>query len=37
MHLPSEKSTILAATATPDPLEEPPGTRLGAAGFTGVP
>ena len=35
--LPREKSTSSAATATPDPLDDPPGIRSGAAGFTGVP
>lgn len=32
-----EKSTRSAATATAAPLEHPPGTRAGAAGFVGVP
>src|SRR5215469_6659771 len=35
--LPSAKSTSRAATATADPLEDPPGTRAGARGLTGVP
>src|ERR1700741_1940283 len=35
--LPSAKSTSPAATATADPLEDPPGTRPGARGLTGVP
>lgn len=30
-------STKFAATATADPLDEPPGTREGDAGLTGVP
>lgn len=34
---PSEKSTIIAPTATADPLEDPPGTRSGAHGLVGVP
>lgn len=33
---PNENSTSLAATATAAPLEAPPGTRAGAAGFVGV-
>jgi hypothetical protein len=33
---PRAKSTIPPATATADPLEHPPGTRSGAAGFVGV-
>lgn len=33
---PKEKSTRLAATATAAPLEDPPGTFAGAAGFVGV-
>jgi len=37
MYPPSEKSTKSAATATADPLDDPPGTRFGAAGLTGVP
>ena len=35
--VPSAKSTSSAATATADPLEDPPGTLPGARGFTGVP
>jgi hypothetical protein len=35
--VPSAKSQALAATAEADPLDEPPGTRPGAAGFNGVP
>jgi hypothetical protein len=35
--LPSAKSTRPAATATAEPLEEPPGTRPGARGLRGVP
>jgi hypothetical protein len=34
---PSAKSTTPAATAEAEPDDEPPGTRSGAAGFTGVP
>ena len=34
---PRAKSTIPPATATAEPLEEPPGTRPGALGLTGVP
>ncbi|KAL0918638.1 hypothetical protein M5K25_010657 [Dendrobium thyrsiflorum] len=34
---PREKSTSPAATATADPLEDPPGTRSGAHGLMGVP
>lgn len=37
LYPPSEKSTKSAATATADPLDDPPGTRVGAAGLTGVP
>lgn len=35
-NLPKAKSTKLAATATAAPLDDPPGTRAGAAGFVGV-
>lgn len=35
--LPRAKSTSPFATATAEPLEEPPGWRPGAAGFVGVP
>ena len=35
--LPSAKSTSPAATAAAEPDDEPPGTRPGAAGLTGVP
>lgn len=35
--LPRAKSTRPAATATAEPLEDPPGTRPGARGLTGVP
>lgn len=35
--VPSAKSTSRHATADADPLEEPPGTRFGAAAFSGVP
>ena len=35
--VPSAKSTRPAATATADPLDEPPGSRSGARGLTGVP
>src|SRR6476659_2220978 len=34
--LPSAKSTSPQATAEADPLDEPPGTRSGAAGLRGV-
>ena len=34
---PKAKSTMPPATATADPLEQPPGTRSEAAGFVGVP
>src|SRR5690625_3774131 len=34
--LPIATGTSPAATATAEPEEEPPGTRSGAAGFTGV-
>ena len=34
---PSAKSTTPPATAEADPLDDPPGTRPGAAVFTGVP
>ena len=36
-NLPKAKSTSFAATATADPLEDPPGIRSGAHGFLGVP
>ena len=35
--LPIAKSTSPPATAAADPLDEPPGTRPGAAGLIGVP
>jgi hypothetical protein len=35
--VPTAKSTSCNATATADPLEDPPGTRPGARGLTGVP
>src|SRR5580700_8021395 len=35
--LPYATSASPVATATADPLEEPPGTRVGSRGFTGVP
>src|SRR5207249_7998417 len=35
--VPSAAGTSRAATAAPEPLLEPPGTRLTAHGFTGVP
>src|SRR4051812_30745773 len=35
--VPRAKSTIPQATADAEPLEEPPGTRSGAAGLSGVP
>ena len=35
--LPSAKSQAPAAVAAADPLDEPPGRRPGARGFTGVP
>ena len=35
--LPSAKSTRPAATATAEPLDDPPGTRPGARGLMGVP
>jgi len=34
--VPIAKSTKLQATADAEPLEDPPGTRSGAFGFTGV-
>ena len=34
---PIAKSTSLAATATEEPLEDPPGIREDIAGFVGVP
>ena len=34
---PIEKSTRPAATATAEPLDDPPGTLSEATGFTGVP
>jgi len=35
--VPSAKSTTPAATAAADPDDDPPGTRLGASVFRGVP
>ena len=35
--LPMAKSTSAPATAAADPLDDPPGTRSGAAGLMGVP
>ena len=35
--VPSAKVTIPDATATPDPEEEPPGTRAGSNTLRGVP
>jgi hypothetical protein len=35
--VPSAKSTSPRATAEADPLDDPPGTRSGAAGLSGVP
>src|ERR1700759_4595776 len=35
--VPRATSASPAATATAEPLDEPPGSRLGSAGFTGVP
>jgi hypothetical protein len=35
--VPKAKSASPQATAEAEPLEEPPGTRSGAAGFSGVP
>ncbi len=35
--VPSARSASPRATTTADPLEEPPGTRAGASGLTGVP
>ncbi|GAM49738.1 hypothetical protein NS07_v2contig00121-0001 [Nocardia seriolae] len=35
--VPSPISASPRATATADPLEDPPGTHCGAAGFTGIP
>jgi hypothetical protein len=35
--LPKAKSQAPAAVADADPLDEPPGNRSGARGFTGVP
>jgi hypothetical protein len=35
--VPSATSASPVATATADPLEEPPGSRRGSTGFTGVP
>jgi hypothetical protein len=35
--VPNPTSASPVATATVDPLEEPPGTRRGSLGFTGVP
>jgi hypothetical protein len=35
--VPKATSASPVATATADPLEEPPGTRRGSLGFTGVP
>lgn len=37
MIIPRAKSTISAATATADPLDEPPGTWDGFCGLVGVP
>ncbi len=37
LSVPSAKSHAPDATADADPLEEPPGTRSGAAGLSGVP
>ena len=37
MSVPSATSASPVATATAEPLDEPPGTRRGSAGFTGVP
>lgn len=34
---PRAKSARFAATATADPLDDPPGTRSGAHGLVGVP
>lgn len=34
---PTEKSTRRAATATAEPLDDPPGTLSKAIGFIGVP
>ena len=35
--VPSAVSASPAATATAEPLDEPPGRRCGSAGFTGIP
>ena len=35
--LPYATSASPVATATADPLDDPPGTRAGSSGFTGVP
>src|SRR5205814_347691 len=35
--VPNAKSTSPHATAEAEPLEDPPGTRSGARGFSGVP
>ena len=35
--VPSAKSACPAATTEAEPLEDPPGTRSGARGLTGVP
>jgi hypothetical protein len=35
--VPRAKSTIPQATAEADPQDDPPGTRSGALGFSGVP
>jgi hypothetical protein len=37
LSVPSENSAIPDATATADPLDEPPGMRFGARGLIGVP
>src|ERR1035441_4197074 len=35
--VPSPTSAVAVATATAEPLDEPPGTRPASSGFTGVP
>lgn len=35
--VPSATSAPPVATATAEPLDDPPGTRRGSTGFTGVP
>ena len=37
MSVPNAMSASSVATATADPLEDPPGRRRGSLGFTGVP